>query len=423
MRSLFFISLIVLFVFSCRKDYQSPVPDYDNWDEFTAASPLLLPIQSRTAMEGVYSVKDANGTFGDTVVVKWNYSITGGDTLWHLSVLCPKDISYLICEGKRSNGDILLNGYWRKMTGVETGIVRMTIKAGQGADVVTANGSITPGAIIISGVYGNGQTIPASPINITWQRKLYSKVPFQVLAHRGGGRTSDLLPVSENSVAMIKKTPEFGSTGIEIDVRLTKDGVPILYHDNTLNLREMQKSGLIGPIENYTYDQLSTFVRLVHGEKIPTLREALDAVVYETPLRFVWMDTKYSGSLQIVRDIQKEYLQKAAAAGRNVAIVFGLPTTQAIDDFLRLPDFAVTPNLCELSLDDVSRTDAEIWAPRFTLGIKTDDIAKMHAAGKKVFVWTLDVPDFIQEYIHDGHYDGVLSNYPSAVAYYYYVQQ
>ncbi len=76
---------------------------------------------------------------------------------------------------------------------------------------------------------------------------------------------------------MIKKTPEFGSTGIEIDVRLTKDGVPVLYHDNTLNLRETQKSGLTGPIENYTYDQLSTFVRLVHGEKIPTLREALDA--------------------------------------------------------------------------------------------------------------------------------------------------
>ncbi len=135
------------------------------------------------------------------------------------------------------------------------------------------------------------------------------------------------------------------------------------------------------------------------------------------------MDTKYSGNLQIVRDIQKEYLQKAAAAGRTLNIVFGLPTTDAIDDFLRLPDFVATPNLCELSLEDVDRTNAEIWAPRFTLGIKTDDIAKMHSLGKQVFVWTLDVPDFIQEYIRDGHYDGVLSNYPSAVAYYFYVQQ
>ncbi len=186
MRKIFFISIIALVVFSCRKDYQSPVPDYNNWDEFAAASRLLLSVQSRTAMEGVYSMKDANGTFGDSVAVKWNYSITAADTLWHLSVLCPKDISYLICEGKRSNGDILLNGYWRKMTGVETGIVRMTVKAQQGAGLVTANGAITPGAIIISGVFGNGQSIPASPISITYQRKLYNKVPFQVLAHRGG---------------------------------------------------------------------------------------------------------------------------------------------------------------------------------------------------------------------------------------------
>ena len=423
MRKLFIIPVVILCFFSCRKNYQAPVPGYNNWDEFTAASKLLLSPSARTNMEGVYKMTEGNVTFGDSVVVKWNYTITAGDTLWHLSILCEKDISYLICEGKRSNGDILLNGYWRKMTGVETGIVRLSVKAQQGADLITSGGTITPGAVVISGVYGNGSDIPGIPISLNYNRKLYSKGQFNIIAHRGGGRTSDLLPVSENSVAMIKKTPEFGSTGIEIDVRLTKDGVPILYHDNTLNLRETQKSGLIGPIENYTYDQLSTFVRLVHGEKIPTLREALNAFVYETSLQFVWMDTKYSGSLQVVRDIQKEYLQKAAAAGRNVTIVFGLPTTQSIDDFLKLPDFAVTPNLCELSLDDVSRTDAEIWAPRFTLGIKTDDIAKMHSLGKKVFVWTLDVPDFIKEYVGSGNFDAILSNYPSAVAYYYYVQQ
>ena len=422
MRKAFIISIISLFVFSCRKDYQALVPDYNNWDAFTAAGKLNLPVQSRSGMEGVYNLAEGGGTFGDTVAIKWNYVITGTDTVWHLSVFCGKDIAYLICEGKRSNGDILLNGYWRKMAGVETGIVRLTIKAQEGADLIAGNGVITPGSIIISGVFGNGQSVPASPISFTYNRPLYSKGPFQILAHRGGGRTSDLLPVSENSVAMIRKTPEFGSTGIEIDVRLTSDGVPILYHDNNLNLRETQKSGLIGPIENYTFDQLSTFIRLIHGEKIPTLREALDAVVYQTPLRFVWLDTKYSGSLQVVRDIQKEYLQKAAAAGRTLSIVIGLPTTGAIDDFVALPDFAAAPNLCELSLEDVDKTNAEIWAPRFTLGTQNEDVAKVHAAGKLAFVWTLDVPDFIQQYLHDGHFDGILSNYPSAVAYYYYVQ-
>ncbi len=424
MRKVATIIIIGLLFSACRKDYQAPVPDFNNWDLFTSAGRLLLSPASRTAMEGVYTMTEGAVTFGDSVAVKWNYAITGTDTTFHLSIFCEKDISYLICEGKKLNGDILLNGYWRKMTGVETGIVRLTMAAQQGATLIAGtNPVVTPGAIVITGVYGNGQEVPALPISLTYKRPLYNKRPFEILAHRSGGRTSDLLPASENSLEMIRKTPEFGSTGIEIDVRLTSDGIPILYHDNSLNLRETQKSGLVGPIENYSFEQLSTFVPLIHGEKIPTLRQALDAVVYQTPLHFVWLDTKYtSGSLQVVRDIQKEYLQKAAAASRNLKIVIGLPTTDALDEFLALPDFASAPNLCELTLEDVDKTNAEIWAPRFTLGLQNDEVAKVHAAGRQAFVWTLDLPDLVQQYLRDGHFDAILSNYPSMIAYYYYVQ-
>jgi len=125
----------------------------------------------------------------------------------------------------------------------------------------------------------------------------------------------------------------------------------------------------------------------------------------------------------VIRDLQKEYLQKAAAAGRTLNIVIGLPTTDARDHFLALPDFTAAPNLCELSLEDVDKTNAEIWAPRFTLGIQNDEVAKVHAAGRQAFVWTLDVPDLVQQYLRDGHFDGILTNYPSNTAFYYYVQQ
>ncbi|HTL10085.1 MAG TPA: glycerophosphodiester phosphodiesterase [Chitinophagaceae bacterium] len=425
MRPAFIIPvLLLLFYSSCRKKYEAPVPDVNNWAMFEGAGKLSLSTTGRNALEGVYTMQEGAANFGDSVAVKWNYTHKGTDTTWHLSIFCGQDVAYLITEGKKLNGDILLNGYWRKMAGVETGIVRLTIKAQNGADLInTANPLLTAGAITISGVYGNGQEEPTIPIGLTYKRKLFNAYPFEILAHRSGGRTSDLLPASENSVEMIRKTPEFGSTGIEIDVRLTSDGIPILYHDNAINLRETQKSGLVGPIENYSFDQLSTFVRLINGEKIPTLRQALDAVVYETGLRFVWLDTKYtSGSLQIVRNIQKEYLQKAAAAGRQLSIVIGLPTTDAMDEFLALPDFASAPNLCELTLEDVEKTNAEIWAPRFTLGTQNDDVAKVHAAGRKAFVWTLDVPDLVQQYLREGHFDAILSNYPSMIAYYYYVQ-
>ena len=94
----------------------------------------------------------------------------------------------------------------------------------------------------------------------------------------------------------------------------------------------------------------------------------------------------------------------------------------AMNEFLALPDFAVAPNLCELTLEDVDKTKAEIWAPRFTLGTQNEAVEKVHAAGRQAFVWTLDVPDLVQQYLREGQFDAILSNYPSMIAYYYYVQ-
>lgn len=420
--TIFFLSCIFL---SCKKTYEVIMPDSANWDLFNAPAAKRLNFTTRAAMEGVYTISTSTDFFGELVAVKWNYAIKGGDTTFHISGFFGKDIAYFICEGKQLNGSILLNGYWRKMVSTETGIIRLTINAEDGAtNLLTAAPVVTPGSITVKGVYGNGQSDPQIPISFTYNRKLnHTPTQFQIVAHRSGGRTSDLLPVSENSVEMILKTPEFGSTGIEIDVRFTKDGVPILYHDNKLNLREIQKCGLIGPIENYTYQQLSTFVRLIHGEKIPTLREALNAVVYQTELSFVWLDTKYVGSLEPVAAIQKEFLQIAAIRGRKLDILIGLPAKDQMSQFLALPDYANTPSLCELSIEDVEKTNAKVWAPRFTEGTQNDQVERIHAQGRRAFVWTVDVPEFITRFTNEGHFDGILSNFPSCVAFNYYVHQ
>lgn len=215
----------------------------------------------------------------------------------------------------------------------------------------------------------------------------------------------------------------FGATGIEIDVRFTSDGVPILFHDATLNERQIQKNGMIGPIEKYSYAQLNSLVRLIKGERIPTLREALDAVLYSTPLKYVWLDTKFTGSMQKELDIQLEYLQKAAAMGRDLNISIGIPDEDVQNNFLKLPNYKNLASVCELTPEDVVKTNAKIWAPRWTLGLQKDEVAKMHAAGRKAFVWTLDVPENIKIYFNQGQFDGILSNYPSSVAFYYYAKQ
>ncbi len=425
MRKLIAIFFLTVIVFSCKKEYRVIMPDTATWNLFNSPAAHALPASAKAAMEGVYTTTNGADFFGDLAAIKWSYSIKNRDTTFHVSGFFGKDIAYFICEGKQLNGNILLNGYWRKMLGIETGLIHLTIAANEGARLLLSPSPVVSAdSVIINGVYGTGQQDPSLAVMFTYTRKLnHSPAPFQIAAHRSGGRTSDLLPVSENSIEMILKTSEFGSTGVEIDVRYTKDGVPILYHDNTLNLREIQKSGLVGPIEKYTYEQLSVFVRLIHGEKIPTLREALTAVVYQTPLSFVWLDTKYVGSIKPVQKLQKEFIQKAAANGRKLDIVIGLPGKAQLDEFLSLPGFQNTPSLCELSIDDVIKSNAAIWAPRFTAGTQNEEVDKIHALGKRAFVWTVDVPEFITSFVNNGHFDGILSNFPSCVAYNYYVHQ
>ncbi len=55
-----------------------------------------------------------------------------------------------------------------------------------------------------------------------------SKTPL-IIAHRGA---SSLAP--ENTVAAYRKAIEDSAEGIELDVRLSKDGVPMVFHDDTL---------------------------------------------------------------------------------------------------------------------------------------------------------------------------------------------
>ncbi len=416
-----FLSILVA-VTGCEKKYEAPIPD-TTWDQFESGLASAMTASTRKAMEGVYIVSDGSGQFGGQVALKWSYTVNNRDTLYSLSIVTGKDISYFIVQGKRYQNSLIFDGYWRKMTNVETGVSRFTISDANGAAGLI-NGTVpSKGQVVMDGTWGNNSDIPTQRVVFTYDRPLYAGRKMEVIAHRGGGRTSDYLPYSENSLGMIKYASKMAATGIEVDVRLTSDGVPVLYHDNTLNLRLIQKNGLVGKIEDYSYAQLLSFVRLIDGETIPTLTDALSTVIYSTNLHFVWLDTKYVGSLDVVRAVQKDALDRAHQLGRDVEIVIGLPGDDQFNHFLQLPDYTQIPALCELSVDDVRESGALIWAPRWTLGTQNDAVVQIQGEGKRAFVWTLDDPPYVEQFINQGNFDGILSNYPSVVAYYSYVRQ
>ena len=96
-------------------------------------------------------------------------------------------------------------------------------------------------------------------------------------AHRGLHDNAGEAP--ENSMAAFSKAVEAGY-GMELDVHVTKDGIPVIFHDFKLE----RICGAKGVIEDYTYEELQQFTLCSSEEKIPRLEELLSMVQGRVPL-------------------------------------------------------------------------------------------------------------------------------------------
>ena len=125
----------------------------------------------------------------------------------------------------------------------------------------------------------------------------------------------------------------------------------------------------------------------------------------------------------MLRALQKEFTEAALAMGRKLEIVIGIPDEEVYDAFKALPDYREIPSLCELDPEETSAINATIWAPMWVKGLQKEEVAAFHAMKKRAFAWTLDKPKKIPEFMNEGRFDGIVSNYPSIVAYYHYTRQ
>ena len=412
----FSILFIVVLLTACNQSVDIEYPETDQ-DNFLAQTTPLSDVSKQT-MEGVYEVLNGNDYFGDQVVLKWS-----GDLL---SVFTNKDVGFMVMEGGSLDSIIYFKGYWRYEVNTETGLMDFNITSLEGGRNILS-GDTSNLQITIRGLFGNDSNSPNQEFVIKYLRPFSEKVKqqdFYILAHRGGGRNSDYLPASENSIEMISLAERLGANGIEIDVKLTSDDVPILYHDPDINLRLTQKSVIWGNIEDFTFAQLRTFVKLIHGEKIPSLEEALTFVLENTQLKFVWLDLKSDkNEIPAVIEIQEKILKKAHSSNRDLQIVLGIPAEEKASSLMQYPSYEEIPSLCELTTDYVRQLNSLYWAPRWTLGTQIASVETMHSEGRNAFVWTLDEPVFVETFIRDGAFDGILTNYPALVAYYHYTRQ
>ena len=108
-------------------------------------------------------------------------------------------------------------------------------------------------------------------------RPSYRELTYIAFAHRGARAY-----VRENTLEAFQLALRLGATGLESDVWITKDGVPVLDHDGVVQDRILKK-----PISNYLREDLP--------EHIPTLRDLLLLAPQGVPIS---LDVKDDGCFE-----------------------------------------------------------------------------------------------------------------------------
>lgn len=410
---LFVIFLTLIFP-SCIKDDFNPLPGYS-----TSNLEDTVPFDTAygSYFEGIYEVTEGDNRFGQQFVGKWanGYLCLFGQTDGKFINL---QVGY-----KPSDSSFRMSGFWYDPIQPQQGQVQFTMSRPDGVDSVLNHKS---NGIVLRGFLDDDA---GKPITIRYARPFSDAVMsryFAITAHRAGGRNSDHLAYAENSLNLVKHVEQFGANGVEIDIRLTRDHIPIIYHDADINTRLTLKSPLVGDIHQFSADFLRTYIRLVDGQFIPTLDEMLTTIIDSTNLQHVWLDCKDGGEtnfFQYVLPVFQKAIAYAQSKNRNITMLFGLPTEEAYNSFIALPNHQDIPSLCELSLEKAMTAGSRVFAPRWTLGILDQETQDAHNHNMRIVTWTLDDPGGMNEVLTKSNYDGILSNYPSMLTYQRYSQE
>lgn len=105
------------------------------------------------------------------------------------------------------------------------------------------------------------------------------RTPFEKVFYAHRGLYDNASGEPENSMEAFRRAVEAGF-GIELDVQLSKDEIPVVFHDFTLQ----RVCGEAGKVADYTFEELQRFSLCSSGQKIPRFEEVLKLVDGRVPL-------------------------------------------------------------------------------------------------------------------------------------------
>ena len=220
----------------------------------------------------------------------------------------------------------------------------------------------------------------------------------KIIAHRGGARES-----TENTIAAFLRAVRIGSDGIETDIRLTRDGRVVVYHDDRQGRVEGLSAGQDAQlISDVTYAQLTAKTLKPVGDdkggrRVPTLEELLDQV--NTGLLNI--ELKRCERFDELVDKTIEILRRSPAIDRVVLEPPDISTARKLRNVLG-PSLKlhVNPGYDSTLPYEASLRTVLAFKPH-SLSVSYRKISwefvdLAHKAGVEVWVWTVDSPSIAE---------------------------
>ncbi|MBK1810103.1 glycerophosphodiester phosphodiesterase [Clostridium sp. YIM B02505] len=222
------------------------------------------------------------------------------------------------------------------------------------------------------------------------------------IAHRG---FSGKYP--ENTMLAFEKASEAHCSGIETDIQLSKDGVPVLIHDETLD----RTSNGTGLVKDYTYSELLK-LNFGSGQKIPALEDFI-AFSKEKNL-FINLELKnsiiaYEGIETITLNLLDKYSYPKDKVILSSFNHYSMVNIKALDisykTGLLYDCWIYEPgNYCRLC-----RADA--MHPQFFSVLNKDIVDNIKLQGFQINTYTVNEAEYMKKLLQLG-VDGIITNYP-----------
>ena len=235
-----------------------------------------------------------------------------------------------------------------------------------------------------------------------WMMNTSMGMPL-IMAHRGYSQAAP-----ENTLPAFEKAIDAGFTAAELDVQMTKDGVIVLLHDSNLK----RTTGVDKNIWDVTWDEIryldngSFFSREYAGTTIPTLDEVLKLCKDHL---FLNIEIKRNGHdegitekvIKVIAD--NDYFDECDITSKDYKT---LEEVRAIN-----PDI-LTAYTTSIGIGRVQSLDAADILSIMESSATYNNIEAIHNAGKRIFVWTVNEKETMEELINL-NVDAILTNNPS----------